>query len=345
MMIYNKDEKTGELYHYGIKGQRWGVRRYQNEDGTYTAEGAARRRIGDDNPQINKNIIRGNERHSADAPKDLCDKANKVNGGKIGYTKGYNRSMNCCFCSIAYEQISRGKQVRAKASTLGGYDNNLMKNVFNYKDSEYKKFATDKKSKIHGTSKEDYESLCSDIEKDGKNTRGTIQVTWKGANGGHIFNYETKDGKIYFVDGQIAKVMNKKDAYDTFFKNAYDIRKFRTDNKKMNKKADLFVESNKNELNVGKFKQRSEPKSTTQLTMESIPASLALLTVSEVLNTIVPGLGILATTAPRAINYATHTNERRDAKKLVEEQKALKINEILGEPEAKKSIFDKIKKE
>ena len=30
-----------ELYHHGIKGQRWGVRRYQNEDGTYTAEGKA----------------------------------------------------------------------------------------------------------------------------------------------------------------------------------------------------------------------------------------------------------------------------------------------------------------
>ena len=30
------------LYHYGIKGQKWGVRRYQNPDGTLTAEGKAR---------------------------------------------------------------------------------------------------------------------------------------------------------------------------------------------------------------------------------------------------------------------------------------------------------------
>lgn len=28
-----------ELYHHGIKGQRWGVRRFQNEDGTLTSEG------------------------------------------------------------------------------------------------------------------------------------------------------------------------------------------------------------------------------------------------------------------------------------------------------------------
>lgn len=31
-----------ELYHHGIKGQKWGIRKYQNEDGTLTAEGKAR---------------------------------------------------------------------------------------------------------------------------------------------------------------------------------------------------------------------------------------------------------------------------------------------------------------
>ena len=31
-----------ELYHWGIKGMKWGVRRYQNEDGTLTAAGKKR---------------------------------------------------------------------------------------------------------------------------------------------------------------------------------------------------------------------------------------------------------------------------------------------------------------
>lgn len=30
---------TKELYHHGIKGQRWGVRRFQNPDGTLTEQG------------------------------------------------------------------------------------------------------------------------------------------------------------------------------------------------------------------------------------------------------------------------------------------------------------------
>lgn len=42
----NRDEFYSSLYlaHHGIKGQKWGVRRYQNEDGSYTDEGAKRRR-------------------------------------------------------------------------------------------------------------------------------------------------------------------------------------------------------------------------------------------------------------------------------------------------------------
>ena len=37
-----------ELYHHGIKGMHWGVRRYQNPDGTYTDAGKRREQARED---------------------------------------------------------------------------------------------------------------------------------------------------------------------------------------------------------------------------------------------------------------------------------------------------------
>ena len=38
---------NNELTHWGIRGMRWGIRRYQNKDGSLTAAGKKRRGIDD----------------------------------------------------------------------------------------------------------------------------------------------------------------------------------------------------------------------------------------------------------------------------------------------------------
>lgn len=55
-----------ELYHHGVKGQRWGVRRYQNPDGTLTAQGQARlaKLRGNEIGKVQKRIDRNTENYN-----------------------------------------------------------------------------------------------------------------------------------------------------------------------------------------------------------------------------------------------------------------------------------------
>lgn len=39
--------QNNEFYHFGIPGQQWGVRRFQNKDGSLTAQGEERYKKGD----------------------------------------------------------------------------------------------------------------------------------------------------------------------------------------------------------------------------------------------------------------------------------------------------------
>lgn len=75
-----------ELYHFGIKGQKWGIRRYQNKDGSLTPAG--KKRVS---KQYKKLIDKTNSRISKKESKTYVDAYNKAaNHMNNGGIKKYN---------------------------------------------------------------------------------------------------------------------------------------------------------------------------------------------------------------------------------------------------------------
>lgn len=99
MWTYNYTSSSDELYHYGIKGQRWGVRRYQNPDGSLTPAG--RKRISKEYKKVSNRVSTklsksGNKRY-LDSYNKAADYMNEVGINKFNsqqkkkYGDGYSK--------------------------------------------------------------------------------------------------------------------------------------------------------------------------------------------------------------------------------------------------------------
>lgn len=83
--------KQNELYHHGIKGQKWGVRRFQNKDGTRTKAGKDRakyireRKLSDEQ-KLKKNWKDGSGYLVGNIDRDLQEKSVRTRGGQRFYT-------------------------------------------------------------------------------------------------------------------------------------------------------------------------------------------------------------------------------------------------------------------
>lgn len=77
-MHLNKEVvKLDEMYHHGILGQKWGVRRFQNKDGTLTAVGQKRLEKKDTN-WAHKNHDKIVSKARKDVSKELDQYANQL---------------------------------------------------------------------------------------------------------------------------------------------------------------------------------------------------------------------------------------------------------------------------
>ena len=106
-----------ELYHHGIQGQRWGVRRYQNPDGSLTPAGKKRYdrnvRYRDALIDKNKKRTRHAEEDKAIAKKNISDL--KKYGSKSDAYKEWKEEKDASRASIYDMQYGEGAYKKSAA--------------------------------------------------------------------------------------------------------------------------------------------------------------------------------------------------------------------------------------
>lgn len=99
------DNYSRELYHHGILGMKWGVRRYQNKDGTLTNAGKRRKRqdvgIHDDYKKV----------HNNKSVKSMSDAELRVRLNRLQMEQNYQK--------LSDSQVNKGRAIASKIMKVG----------------------------------------------------------------------------------------------------------------------------------------------------------------------------------------------------------------------------------
>lgn len=215
------------LMHYGVKGMKWGVRRYQDKNGRLTAEGKEHYSKGSSASDTKEGIIipvgliayagmfviggaavaidsavEAGKAHARNKRLYKDDNPNKItpeNLKKVNPKWGDPQySNNCTKCAATTELISRGISDYQAGKSNGGYSS-----------KQYAKWFKGAKIK-EVTSTET--ALRDHFDKLKSGNSGVLGLTYEGGFSGHAIHWtKLPDGDVRFEDGQVGKSYNLKE--------------------------------------------------------------------------------------------------------------------------------------
>ena len=119
---------SNELYHHGIKGQKWGVRRYQNPDGSLTPAG--RKRLQKEASNYYKKEADNREQYGIARIREIdkilsSDKVHKMSDDEINALLLETRALESSFRTLK----TRSKEIDKKSKLGERYIEEYAKNV------------------------------------------------------------------------------------------------------------------------------------------------------------------------------------------------------------------------
>lgn len=141
--LYDATNPTTELCHYGILGQKWGERRYQNKDGSLTPEGKVRYSWSDKRTEtkLRRGIAASKKNlkykaQKADTKKKFFDEKVEEYEKEQRRFRPFNRSQKKIDVNNALARVNRAEDLLKRDQR----EVNIARDVYKHYDNAYEDF-------------------------------------------------------------------------------------------------------------------------------------------------------------------------------------------------------------